>query len=83
MLIKMKLVSYERYVRVHDGVQELTLAHGQEMDISAPGGKIVITGPAEKVEAEAVKTNVEATDSVDTISGHVARPRVSRKASDE
>ncbi|MGH8700300.1 MAG: hypothetical protein ACREVR_03870 [Burkholderiales bacterium] len=74
MMVKMKLVSYERYVRVNDGTQELTLAHGQEMDISAPDGKIIITGPSDE-KAEAVKENVEAQDAAKV---EVERPRPPR-----
>jgi len=79
MLIQMKLLSYERYVEVHDGTQKLTLAHGQVMDISAPGGKITIVGASDERPPTEVKQNVEATDSVDTVSGNVTRTRTSRR----
>jgi len=83
MMIQMKLMSYERYVEVDDGTQKLTLAHGQTMDISAPGGKITIVGDAAQPAQEEVKHNVEATDSVDTVSGSVTRTRATRRTGGE
>lgn len=58
MMIKMKLMSYENHVLVHDGRQTLTIAHGQEFDVDAPDGKIVIEVPEVKkqVEAQVSKT---------------------------